>query len=241
MIIIPAIDLRGGNVVRLLRGNYEQETTYASDPVQCAAQWVDAGAEMLHIVDLDGAREETSVNMASVKAIVDEIAVPIQLGGGLRSTQEISTVLLHGISRAIIGTKALDQEFLSEIVQMFGSDTVVVGLDAVDGIVQTEGWLKSSGLTVESACEQIIDCGVQHIVFTDISRDGTLAGPNIESLKKVLQFSELNVVASGGIGSIDHICAIKEIDKPNIFGIIIGKALYEGTVDLKEAIAITKS
>jgi phosphoribosylformimino-5-aminoimidazole carboxamide ribotide isomerase len=240
MKILPAIDLRGGNVVRLLRGDYDQQTTYAHDPVAIALRWKKEGAEILHIVDLDGAREGISVNIEVVRRIAAETALPIQFGGGIRSVAAIKTVREAGVSRAVIGTKALEKPLLKEMIDTFGKESVVVGIDAVDGIVKTQGWLTSSGITVEHACEQIIECGVKHIVFTDISRDGTLAGPNIASLQKVLAFRELSVVASGGIGSLDDVKKICTLEDQNIFGIIIGKALYENTVDLAAAIAVTR-
>lgn len=240
MIILPAIDLRGGNVVRLMRGDYAKETIYANDPLVIAKEFISKGAEMLHIVDLDGARQGSLVNLDQVKRIFQQTQIPIELGGGLRSLSAIEKAINCGTKRAIIGTKALDQDILRQMISTYGAESVVVGIDASQGIVKTEGWLKSSGLTVEKACEHILDCGARHLIYTDISRDGTLEGPNIKSLKKVLRFSELQVVASGGIGTLDDIKRIVEIQASNIFGIIIGKALYEGTVDLHEAITVTK-
>jgi phosphoribosylformimino-5-aminoimidazole carboxamide ribotide isomerase len=240
MIIIPAIDLRGGNVVRLLRGDYAQETMYAHDPQEIANKFFADGAQMLHIVDLDGARDGHSVNLGQVKKIFDATRKPIEFGGGLRSVSDVESALSSGAARAIIGTKALEADLLRRLIATYGAETIVVGIDAADGIVKTEGWLRDSGISVEHACEQILACGVSHIIYTDISRDGTLAGPNIASLKKVLQFTELQVVASGGIGTLDDLKRIAALQASNIFGIIIGKALYEGTVDLKEAINLIK-
>lgn len=240
MIILPAIDLRGGNVVRLLRGDYTKETIYAYDPLVIANEFISAGAEMLHIVDLDGARQGSLVNLEQIKRIYQQTQIRIELGGGLRSLSAIEMAIGSGTQRAIIGTKALDQALLRQMISTYGPETIVVGIDASNGIVKTDGWLTDSGISVEQACEQILDCGARHMIYTDISRDGTLEGPNIESLKKVLRFPELQVVASGGIGTLDDVKRIVDLHASNIFGIIIGKALYEGRVDLQDAISVTQ-
>jgi phosphoribosylformimino-5-aminoimidazole carboxamide ribotide isomerase len=241
MVIIPAIDIRGGNVVRLIRGDYNQETTYAFNPVEIAEKWVSQGAEMLHIVDLDGAREGFSVNIDSIKKIVETFSVPIQVGGGIRSLLTAKTMLETGVTRVIIGTKALDNELLNELIKEFGSDKIVVGIDAASGIVKTDGWIKNSGVQVEYLCEMIVRSGVRHIVFTDIACDGMMKGPNLKSLSAVLAFKELSVVASGGVSSLDDVTNICNLTYSNIFGIIIGKALYEGTIDIASANAIVHS
>ncbi|MBU1862571.1 MAG: 1-(5-phosphoribosyl)-5-[(5-phosphoribosylamino)methylideneamino]imidazole-4-carboxamide isomerase [Candidatus Omnitrophica bacterium] len=235
MILIPAIDIRNGNVVRLHQGNYEKETVYSSDPVAMAQQWVDEGAKMLHVVDLDGAREGLPYNIKAIENITRAVSIPIELGGGLRTVKSVRTVLDDGVRRAVIGTKALDETLIKRLIEEFGSEQIVVGIDVVHGTVKTDGWLQSSGLSIEAVCDRIINCGVLHVIFTDIVRDGTLKGPNIESLKRVLSFKELKVVASGGIGSLDDIRTIVSLRAPNLFGIIIGKALYEGKISLRDA------
>jgi len=238
MILIPAIDIRDGKVVRLFRGDYAQEKVYSDDPVMMAKKWVQQGAQMIHVVDLDGAREGKPKNSTVIQSLVESVGVPIQMGGGMRSLEIIKQTLAMGVSRVVIGTKALDEKMVCSVLKEVSADQIVVGIDASEGMVRTEGWIKESGVQVETLCENIIRCGVKHIVFTDIKQDGTLSGPNIESLKRVLSFSELRVVASGGVGSIDHIRSIALLRAPNVYGVIIGKALYEETLALSEALTL---
>lgn len=241
MILIPAIDLRDGNVVRLLRGDYTQEKVYTNSPKAVAERWIDAGAEMIHMVDLDGARDGVPANLSVVTEVAKCAPCPVQFGGGLRTPEAVSATLAAGVSRVVIGTKGLDTDLLRVVLDEHGPEKIVVGLDAFNGSVKTEGWLKDSGYSVEDACERIVKAGIKHVVFTDIACDGTLQGPNIESLKKVLSFSELQVVASGGIGSLDDLRNIAALECPNVFGIIIGKALYEEVFTLPDAIKCIKT
>jgi len=238
MILIPAIDIRDGKVVRLTQGDYRREKIYSDNQGIIAQKWIEQGAGMLHIVDLDGAREGRPVNYNTIKEIIKSVSVPVECGGGLRTTDSIEQYLQCGIARVVIGTKALDDELVKTLIHSFGNDKVVVGIDACDGKVKTEGWLKDSGLSVAEVCEKVIHAGVRQVIFTDITRDGTLQGPNIQSLKKVLAYSELTVVASGGVCTMDDIRGIAAIDAVNLYGIIIGKALYEGSLCLKEARAV---
>lgn len=236
MFLMPAIDLRGGNVVRLLRGDYNQETKYDKDPVGTARFFVDCGAEVIHVVDLDGAKDGQSHNFDIIKRIAESTDAVIECGGGIRNIETAARMIDCGVGRIVMGTKATDKDLVASMVKEFGVEKIVIGIDAVDGKVKTEGWLEDSGLSVIDLCAQVLDCGVRHVVYTDISRDGTLEGPNIESLKKVLEFNELQVVASGGVGNMDHIDALVSLGAENLFGIITGKAIYEGTIDLKTAV-----
>lgn len=238
MILIPAIDIRGGNVVRLVQGNYNNEKVYSTDPPSVAQQWVHAGAQMLHIVDLDGAREGIPFNIAVLEKVAKDISVPIQMGGGLRTIQAVQTILSLGVKRVVIGTKAFDQEFLKELISRFGNERIVVGIDASGDNVQIEGWVRESGYSIERACEHAMCCGVKYVVFTDITRDGTLKGPNIESLRKVLSCSSLHIIVSGGIGSLDDIKRIADLKEDKISGVIIGKALYEKKFSFKDALRL---
>jgi len=236
--IIPAIDIRGGNVVRLIQGDYAREQRYGNDPVAVAQEWASCGAPLLHIVDLDGAREGTPQHLPLLKKLTQAVAIPIEFGGGLRTAQAVAEVCAAGVRRVVIGTKALDETFMRQLIAVHGPDTIVVGIDAVGGIVKTEGWLKDSGSTIEALCEKIIHCGVRHVIVTDISRDGTLAGPHLDTLRRVLAFPELQVVASGGVGSLEDIRTLLALKSAQLFGIIVGKALYDGKVSLVEALRL---
>ena len=240
MIIIPAIDVRGGNVVRLLKGDYGRETQYSEDPVIVAQRWFLEGAEMLHIVDLDGARSGSPANLEIIQKIAALVTVPVQMGGGIRNADTVADVIGSGLQRIVLGTKALDTSLVRDLVTCFGQEAIVVGVDAENGIVKTEGWRTDAGVSVEELCRRIIPCGVRNIVFTDISRDGMLTGPNITSLQKVLAFSQLNVIASGGIGSLEDIERLAALKAENLYGVIVGKALYEKRFTIAEANAVVK-
>lgn len=240
MIIIPAIDLRDGKVVRLIQGDYDREHIYSHDAVSYARRWESDGAQLIHIVDLDGARQGELVNTRIVEEIIDNVSIPLEFGGGVRSYETVRKLDKIGVKRIVIGTKAFDEDFLKRVITDFGAEKIVVGIDAADGIVKTDGWLTSSGMSVKDMCAYVEKCGVKHIIYTDIKKDGTLTGPNIESLQEVLDCSSLQVVNSGGIGTKKDIIAITTMENNRIFGIIVGKALYEGTLALKEAIEATQ-
>jgi phosphoribosylformimino-5-aminoimidazole carboxamide ribotide isomerase len=235
--LYPAIDIRGGRCVRLIEGNFARETAYDADPTDAARRWVDAGAEWLHVVDLDGAVEGTPVNRDAVKRIRAAVAVPMQLGGGLRTLTDLEDLFAAGIDRAILGTVALrDPELVISAVARWGG-RIAVALDARDGKLATDGWLGQTEARAVEVAQKLATAKVRHFIFTDISRDGTLAGPNLESLGELVQAVEAGVIASGGISSLKDIEAAAQ---SGASGAIIGRALYDGRIDLAEAITATR-
>jgi phosphoribosylformimino-5-aminoimidazole carboxamide ribotide isomerase len=237
VILYPAIDIRGGRCVRLIEGDFARETAYDADPTDAARRWVDAGAEWLHVVDLDGAVEGTPVNRDAVKRIRAAVAVPMQLGGGLRTLTDLEDLFAAGIDRAILGTVALrDPELVISAVARWG-DRIAVALDARDGKLATDGWLGQTEARAVEVAQKLATAKVRHFIFTDISRDGTLAGPNLESLGELVRAVEAGVIASGGISSLKDIEAAAQ---SGASGAIIGRALYDGRIDLAEAITATR-
>lgn len=234
MQLYPAIDIKNGHCVRLRQGQFHESQTYSSSPLSIAKQWERMGATFIHIVDLDGALAGYSVNEEVIREITENVAIPVQVGGGIRTMKDIESKLDLGVSRVIIGTKAVeDPLFVKEAVLSFGADAVAVGIDAKDGFVAVQGWEKlSTSNAVEMALE-MKNLGVKTIVYTDISKDGMLMGPNIENTKNMIDVTGLDVIASGGITSIKDLEMIKYI---NAAGAIIGKALYENKIDLEKAI-----
>lgn len=235
MIIYPAIDIRRGRCVRLVEGDFERETLYDADPTAAASRWVDAGARWLHVVDLDGAVAGRPVNVETVRAIRKTVPVPVQLGGGLRCISDIEAAFDAGINRAILGTVALkDPALVREAVDRWG-DAIAVGLDARNGFLATDGWLGQSDARAIEVAERLAEAGVQHFIFTDISRDGTLSGPNLEALKELTVAVERDIIASGGVSSLAD---IQGAAASGAGGAIIGRAIYDGRVNLQDAIAI---
>lgn len=239
MQLYPAIDIKNGACVRLTQGLFDNVKVYSDTPADMAKLWVSQGASFLHLVDLDGALAGRSVNEPAIREIVRSVSVPIQLGGGIRSREAVKNMLELGVSRVIIGTKAVENpEFIRDLVNEFGSDRIVVGVDAKDGMVAIEGWEKVSSLTALSLCMQMKEYQVEHIVYTDISKDGMLSGPNVEYTKKLTEETGLDIIASGGVSSMED---LKNLYQAGIHGAIIGKALYEKRVDLKEAVPAFES
>lgn len=233
MIIYPAIDIRGGRAVRLIEGDYNRETVFDADPLDAAHRWQADGAEWIHIVDLDGARDGIRANADAISRIRAEISVPIQLGGGLRTLDDIADVAAIGIDRMVIGSAAVSNpELVREAVETWG-DRIAVGLDARDGMLATHGWKAQSKVSVLDASARFAAMGVQHIVFTDIGRDGRLEGPNINALLDVTAAFPANVIASGGVSSLEDIRAIRDT---GVSGVIVGAALYHHRFGLAEAI-----
>jgi phosphoribosylformimino-5-aminoimidazole carboxamide ribotide isomerase len=235
--IYPAIDLRAGLVVRLKEGNPARQTTYSSDPAQIAKRWFEEGAQWLHVVNLDGAFDENDIaNQFALRAILEianRFERRIQFGGGIRSVQIVEDVLSLGVSRVVLGTIAVEQpEFVADAVRNFGAEKIAVGIDARDGFVRVRGWQASSGIHATKLALQMQSLGLSTIVYTDISRDGLGSGLNIVSTRKLADASHLDVIASGGVHTIQDVIAAREA---NLAGVIIGRALYEGNVDLKEA------
>ena len=238
MKLFPAIDIRGGKCVRLLKGDFDQETVFSDSPAEMAAQWESQGAEFLHLVDLDGARAGKPQNLATVKAILEKVKIPVELGGGIRTLDHIEEVLNLGVRRVILGSVAVhDPALVKAACEKYG-DRVVVGIDAKDGMVAVEGWAETSNLEAPVLGKMMADAGVKTIIYTDISRDGTLSGVNVEATVEMARRSGLEVVASGGVKSIEDIRALKAYEKEGIAGAILGKSLYMHTLDLKEALAV---
>jgi phosphoribosylformimino-5-aminoimidazole carboxamide ribotide isomerase len=233
MQILPAIDLRGGKCVRLRQGDYAQETVFGDDPAAMARRWVSAGATYLHLVDLDGAREGSPVNGDSVRRIVESAGVPCQLGGGVRTQEHIIQVLEWGVTRVVIGTRALqDAGWLERMCRQYPGK-IVLGIDARQGQVATEGWLKVSPVTALELARQCAAWPLAAIVYTDISRDGMLEGPNLDALASLAAAVRLPIIASGGVATLEDITRLARL---NLAGCIIGRALYEGKINLAEAI-----
>lgn len=235
MQLYPAIDMKGGKCVRLTQGLFDNVKVYSDTPADMAKLWVSQGASFLHIVDLDGALAGRSVNEEAIRAIVKSADVPIQLGGGIRSAEAVQYMLDLGITRCIIGTRAVEQpEFIRELIEKFGPDRIVVGVDAKNGMVAVEGWEKVSSLTAVDLCMKMKGFGVEHIVYTDISRDGTLTGPNVPYTKMLTDQTGMDIIASGGMSCMQDLITLND---NGIKGAIIGKALYEKKISLPDAIA----
>lgn len=237
MLVIPAIDIKGGKVVRLERGDFSSEKVYSKNPVSIAKEWEAQGAKLLHVVDLDGALSGELKNLDSVENIVKAVSIPVQLGGGIRTQEAIDRVLSTGVSRVILGTRACEDEtFIKDIIAKMG-EKAVVSIDAKDGMVATEGWTSISKIKATDLVKKLELFGLKVLIYTDISRDGTLKGPNIESLKEVLEARQMAVViSSGGISSLDDLLKLKGLEPQGLLGAIVGKAIYEKKLNLKEAI-----
>lgn len=236
MIIFPAIDIRGGKCVRLTEGRFDAQTVYADDPAAMALRWAAEGAEYLHVVDLDGALAGQPVNLAIVKRIAAAVKIPIQLGGGIRTLAAIDTVLAAGVTRVILGSVAVKQPDLVKEACAACGDRVVVGIDAKDGIVAVEGWGVSGGVGAEELASRMAAAGVARIIFTDISRDGTLTGVNVSATRSLARAAGVPVIASGGVSSLADVAAVKAAEADGVEGVIIGKALYTGAVGLPVAL-----
>lgn len=235
MQLYPAIDLKNGQCVRLRQGAFKDITVYSDAPEKVAACWQAQGATFLHLVDLDGALAGRSVNEPVIRRIAETVSIPIQVGGGIRTKEAVQNMLDLGVKRVIIGTKAVEKpEFLKEMTDTFGSDAIVAGIDAKDGMVAIQGWEQVSAVRAEDLCMQMKAYGIAHIVYTDIARDGMLSGPNVEATKRLTQATGLDVIASGGVSSMED---LERLYQEEVCGAIIGKALYERKVDLAEAVA----
>lgn len=237
MIVFPAIDLRRGRCVRLRQGDPDAETVYSDDPVATAERWVNEGAEWLHVVNLDGAFGEDSPNPAAVQAILAAVSVPVQFGGGLRSLEDVERALNWGVERVILGTVAVTQpDVVAVAVETFGAERIVVGIDARDRTVAIRGWQEESEMDALVVAMRMKERGVKRVVYTDITRDGTLEGPNVARTGELAQLSGLRFIASGGVGSLDDILQVRWIEPYGVEGVIVGQALYKGLVDLDAAI-----
>lgn len=233
MIIYPAIDVKDGKCVRLVQGKFSDVTTYSDNPVEMALKFERLGAEYIHVIDLDGARLGKPQNIAVISEMAVKLGIPLQVGGGIRSIETIEIVLCKGIQRVILGTSAVNEpDLVKKAVQSFG-DNLAIAVDAKDGMVAIEGWEKTSAFTAVEFAQKMQDIGASTIIYTDISRDGMLKGPNLKAMEEMVKAVDIEVIASGGVASLQDIRSLKEI---GVSGAIIGKALYTGDIDLTEAI-----
>ena len=236
MLLIPAIDLHRGKCVRLRRGEREQETIYSDNPAAIARKWQEAGARRLHVVDLDGAFEGIPVNSSAIAAIAAAVDIPVQLGGGIRDRVTAEKAFGLGVSRVIFGTAAVEQpELLKELVNLYGS-RIIVGIDARDGVAAIRGWVEGSARRAVELAQEMEQCGVTEIIYTDISRDGMLEGPNLEAMQEMARSLQIPVIASGGVSSLDDLLRLQTLEELGISGAIVGQALYSGRIDLESAI-----
>jgi len=241
MILYPAIDLKDGQVVRLKQGRFDEVTVYSEDPLAMAEQWVAAGAEWLHVVDLNGALEGKPVNTSVIETIMQGVEVPVQIGGGIRSQDTAEIYLTLGAGRIVLGTKALEEPALVEALAKEFPDRIAVGIDAKDGKVAVRGWKETADQNAVEVGKQLAALGAACIIYTDITRDGMLTGPNFEATQTMARESGLPVIASGGIASIDDIKRLKEMESDGVVGAILGRSIYENKFDLTEAIKLASS
>lgn len=234
MEIIPAIDLRDGKCVRLYQGDYARETVYSDDPTEMAKRWADMGATRLHVVDLDGAKQGSPGNLKVIQAIVSSVNVPVQVGGGVRTRESAEQIVSVGASRIMMGTAAVDDPGLIEdLVDSLGTDSIIVTVDAKDGLVALRGWTESSTVKAIDVMKKMADRGVSRFLYTDISRDGTLTEPNFQALEQLIEHQVPGLIAAGGIATEDHILRLASI---GVEGAIVGTALYTGDISLTAAI-----
>ncbi|MDD3905999.1 MAG: 1-(5-phosphoribosyl)-5-[(5-phosphoribosylamino)methylideneamino]imidazole-4-carboxamide isomerase [Candidatus Omnitrophica bacterium] len=239
MLVIPAIDIKAGKVVRLTQGRADAETVYSSSPVEMARKWASCGAKLIHVVDLDGALEGELKNLKAVSEIVRALpGISVELGGGIRDLGTIERVLDTGIEKVCIGTSALDVGFLASISKSDFREMVVISVDAKDGMVHTKGWVQKTDIKAVDLVKEAVDFGITAVNYTDISKDGMMEGPNIYSLRGILAVPRARVVAAGGVTTIEDVKKLKMLASDGLEGMIIGKALYEGRIDLTEAIKV---
>ncbi|MEM9273814.1 MAG: 1-(5-phosphoribosyl)-5-[(5-phosphoribosylamino)methylideneamino]imidazole-4-carboxamide isomerase [Cyanobacteria bacterium P01_F01_bin.143] len=236
MEVIPAIDLLDGKCVRLYQGDYERSEIFNDNPVTVARSWAEQGATRLHVVDLDGAKDGKTTNLAAIEAIVAAISIPVQVGGGLRDRAGITRLLNLGVQRCIVGTVAVEQpELVQELCQEF-PEQIVVGIDAREGKVATRGWLETSEILATDLAQRMATAGATAIIYTDIHRDGTMSGPNRSALRELATAIDIPVIASGGVSSLTDLLSLLALEPLGVTGVIVGRAIYTGDVNLTEAI-----
>lgn len=236
MDVIPAIDLLNGRCVRLYQGDYSQSEVFGEDPIAMAQTWVDQGASWLHLVDLDGAKTGEPINLPVIAKILEQISIPVQVGGGLRTAERVKELLELGVRRVILGTIAIEQpDLVTQLCEQYPQQ-IVVGIDAREGKVATRGWLETSEVAAVALGQQMAIAGAAAIIYTDIQRDGTLQGPNLPMLREMAEAVSIPIIASGGIGSLTDLLSLLGLEHQGVTGVIVGKALYSGNVSLREAI-----
>ena len=238
MLVIPAIDIKGGKVVRLTQGRPDKETVYSESPVETARRWESFGVKLIHVVDLDGAFQGELKNLGTIEDIAKSVSAKIEVGGGIRDIETIERVLDTGVNKVCIGTKAIELKFLAAISKSSFREMVVISVDARDGFVHTKGWVEKTGVKAIDLAKEAVKFGIKTINYTDISKDGMLEGPNLAGLRELLSVPDMDVVAAGGITTIEDVKRLKMLEGDGLKGMIIGKALYENRIDLKEAIDI---
>ena len=238
MLIIPAVDIKNGKCVRLFQGRLDSETVFSDDPAAMAKRWENEGAEIIHVIDLDGAVEKSPKNLKSIQRIIESVEAYIQVGGGIRTAKTAKMYLDLGVKRVIIGTEAIkNPKFVKDACKAF-PDQIVVGIDARDGLVAIEGWTETTRIKAVDLARRFEDCGVAAINFTDIHRDGMETGPNIEATRRIAEAVSIPVVASGGVSTIEDIKKLMPLEAVGVVGVITGRALYSGSLSLKEAIEV---
>jgi len=236
MEVIPAIDLLDGSCVRLLKGDFNHVSKFNNDPVEQARKWEEQGAERIHLVDLDAAKTGKHKNDKAIKDVVKAVNIPVQIGGGIRNYERASMLLEYGIESVIIGTSAIENPNLVESITTNYKNRVIVGIDVKNGKVATRGWVEESNVQASELVNRFNKSNLKGFIFTDISTDGTLEGPNIKALRELAQFTEVPLIASGGIGSMQDLLSILKLEEEGVTGVILGRALYDEKIDLKEAI-----
>lgn len=239
MRLIPAIDIQGGRCVRLRRGDFADETVFGHDPVAMAEHWAREGADFLHVVDLDGAREGTLRNFTLVRAIAEAVPIPVEVGGGIRTQEALDLIAGSRVAKAVIGTSAVEDEaFLELALAVLGPDRVVVAVDAEDGFVKTRGWQEWSDVRALELVRRLEEWGVREVLYTDIGRDGMMQSVNLDGIRELAEESGLGIIASGGVTDLDDLRALAALESLGVTGVIVGRALYEGRFTVSEALAV---
>lgn len=243
MILFPAIDIKNGQVVRLVQGKFDAVTEYSKDPMAMALHWKAQGAQWLHIIDLDGAQTGSMKNIDTIKSIAKNIGIPVQVGGGIRSKEIIADLMANQVSRVVLGTKAVeDEDFVVDVLNSFGQEKIAVSSDCINDLVTKNGWAKTENVNYLGFIEHLKNDGLKYLIYTDVARDGMLTGPNFSQLKKILtHVSDINIIASGGVSNIEDIIKLKNMSndfKGRLYGVITGKAIYENKLNFKDALKV---